>query len=292
LEIADKWLGDHPDNVMLMMYKAQALYRLGRKTPALASLEQAVLSADASGTGIEIVASLLGSTGQSDTLIAWADSKLAARPQWPAMQIVLSRLYTTTNQPERAMSILEEVLKSELSAEEESYVGNSLLLAYGRSNKAEKGIALGRQMLKNTPRDVKLLNNLAYLLMSANIYTDETLRLAEAATNIAKNDHNVMDTYAMVLLGVKDFAKADLVMRRAIQEAKNKGDAVTAELYFHHAQALTGLQQFSEAREVLTTELAKIGSRQASPYDLAMAGKMNMLLEDISAQELAELSSP
>ena len=109
---------------------------------------------------------------------------------------------------------------------------------------------------------------------------------------LTKNDHNVMDTYGMALIGVKDFAKADLIIRQAIQEAKNKGQAVLAEFYLHRAQALVGLGQLAEARDVLHRELARIGASRADQYDQEIGEAMNQLLEEMSAQEEAELDNP
>ena len=93
------------------------------------------------------------------------------------------------------------------------------------------------KVLEKRPDDVQVLNNLAYLLASADIKMEQSVKYAEKAYNRLPNNPGIMDTYAFVLIKTGDYQKALNLLIRAKQLFEKDSANAPADFYYHFAMA-------------------------------------------------------
>ena len=107
-----------------------------------------------------------------------------------------------------------------------------------------------QRLLELSPNDVGALNNLAYLLMNQPGREAEAVNLAERAYKLSPGNADIMDTYAETLIrqnAPETHEKAEMILRRAIQQKRREGIDIPPGFYVHLGQSLLGLGRHAEA---------------------------------------------
>lgn len=95
------------------------------------------------------------------------------------------------------------------------------------------------QALAIAPDDVLTLNNYAYYLARADKEIDKALTLSEAAISAEPDNPTYIDTYAYILFRKKDFSRAELYQKMAIEKASSiSHEKENAEYYDHYGDIL------------------------------------------------------
>lgn len=240
--------------VSLLMYKAEATYRMGEKAESLAMFEKILDLHKEQGGDVSSLLDQAHRVGDPDDILVWAQEKFRLEPTWTAMRLVMAKMYAAKGEKSRAISELNETLKKadeNLSIRIESFLWE-LYWDVGRKSKA---IEVCRSLAQKIPQDADIANNLAYLLMEVGGRDDEAIEIAKKAYDLARTNPLMMDTYAMALLRLKKYSEAELIMLKLIQEVQRNRGEVTGEYEYHLAQALLGKGQIEEANDHLDAAL-------------------------------------
>lgn len=109
-------------------------------------------------------------------------------------------------------------------------LGDSYILA-GDTTTA---MQIYQQAITADPTDPLTLNNYAYYLSLTNQQLDYALSLAEKAINADPENPTYIDTYAYILFKQKDFSRAELYQKMAIDKAASNAQHPTAAEYYDH----------------------------------------------------------
>ena len=126
-----------------------------------------------------------------------------------------------------------------LSAAYEKYSDNSYV---------QQAIATYQQLLESAPEDVRVLNNLAYLLAVDGKDLNLAMEYAQKAFDMSPDNAGVLDTYAYVLYKNGRFEEAAENERAALQHYESQQAYAPAEVYGNLGMILEKLGQKDEAR--------------------------------------------
>jgi len=257
LSLANQGLKINPKDIVMMVKKSEALYSLARKTEALSIYEQALALAGENVSASGFVLSRAEKVADPAQLISWCNQKLVDRPDWVIMRLVLANLYMSQGDRQKQ---IDELLLARGKAEEKYFyaIDQQLAVAYELTGQQSKSISCYRQLLEKTPDDSQILNNLAYTLFRLGGHEEEAVELAGRAYQLANNVPDIMDTYVLVLLGNKDYDRAVLVSRQAIQELQRQGQEIRAEFSLRLGRGLAGQGQATKAMECYQEALRQI----------------------------------
>ncbi|MCD6394249.1 MAG: tetratricopeptide repeat protein [Planctomycetes bacterium] len=257
LSLANQGLKINPKDIIMMVKKSEALYSLARKTEALSIYEQALALAGEDVSASAFVLSRAEKVADPAQLVSWCSQKLADRPDWVIMRLVLANLYMS--QGERQKQIDELLLAREKAPEKYFYaIDQQLAVAYELTGQQNKSISCYRQLLEKTPDNSQMLNNLAYTLFRLGGHEEEAVELAQKAYQLANDEPDIMDTYVLVLLSNKDYDRAVLVARQAIQELQRQGKEARAEFSLRLGQGLAGQGQETKSMECYQEALRQV----------------------------------
>jgi tetratricopeptide (TPR) repeat protein len=144
----------------------------------------------------------------------------------------------------------------------------------------DKAIEVYRHLVEQIPGDADQNNNLAYALMQLGGHDEEAVEVAKKAYAQNRTNTDVMDTYAMALMRIKDYKNAELMSLKAIQELQRTDNSVPPEYEYHLAEALKGQDNITEAQERLRRTLKRL-SDNPEPGSANWQDKINELLKEM-----------
>ena len=266
--------GGHP---RMLLYKAEALNRLGKQQEAFDAFEEALeLTHDNPNASRNVLASI-GRVGDPESILAWTKNKITERPDWVPLHTLIAQVYNQMGKHENAIASYETALNHIENIEVRVLVNFSLATTYELMGNRAKAIELCREVLRLDPDHVNTLNNLAYYLMSEPGKEEEAVKLAQRAYALRKFSPEIMDTYASALLKKQQFSEAELILRKAIHIKLSNEQDVWAEIYFHLGQALLGSGRTEEARQQFDTAIQQVernivaGDAETVRQDIEMA---------------------
>ncbi len=168
------------------------------------------------------------------------------------------RIYNAERQLDRlkdGIAYLEQWLQRR---PHDSAVRQALAEAYVRAGRHSDAEAEFRHLLREQPKNVSVMNNLAYLLLESE--PGNARELATRAHGIAPDDASVNDTLGWILVRQGD-ARGGLTYLREAQYR----DAANPEIRYHLAVALDALGRRDEARVELRQALASNDQFAAAP---------------------------
>lgn len=155
--------------------------------------------------------------------------------------VQLARVQAGTGQGDAAMATLERWVEKNPKDFRARFV---LADSYNKRNEPKRSVALYETLLSEAPKDVLVLNNLAWLLRAEN--PARALELANKANAIAPRSPAVLDTLGMLLLDQDKMDAALAALRKANELLPgNPG------LKLHLAMALVRSGGGEEARKLL-----------------------------------------
>ena len=270
------------EDAALLLYQAEATYRLNRPQEAL-NLFESILNMVSDRPALsDQVVMRARRIGDVDKISEWCKNKLRAKPDWTAMRLVLAGIYRGKGQVNQEISELKAAQSSANENLSEN-IDRQLTVTYLRAQRWQEAIDVCRRLIKKRPNDATLVNNLAYALLETGSHDEEAVATAKKAYDLNRTDTNVMDTYAMALIKMKDYSQAELIMLRAIQEMRRSENQAPPEYEYHLAQALQGQKQYGQALERLQ-KVQKQLQDSVNQRDSVWLERINTLLTEIEQQ--------
>ncbi|MBN2212344.1 MAG: tetratricopeptide repeat protein [Sedimentisphaerales bacterium] len=261
-------------------YKATALSQMGRQDEAIALFEQSQERVKDKPALQDRLLGFVPRMQDAKRMIAWCEGRIGRQPQWLGVRMALADLYRQEQNSDLWIKTLEDARNCTDNTDVQALVDQRLGTAYLVAGKADQAIEVFRRLIQSQPKNVDIINNLAYLLLEQKKDIDEALKLAEQAYELSPTRPNIMDTYALALLETKDFTKAEWMLRRAIQQLQRDNEPVTPEYYFHLGLALKGngekgeaVQQFEAALQGLREGVLSVGDTESLRRQIEQALK-------------------
>jgi len=280
IEAVDKYASGQATDSLLLVSKAEALARLGKPEEALENYGKAMdLAEGKEGLEISVIDGAVR-VGEFEKVEAWLQKKIAEQPDRVVWQMSLASLYRSYENYEKELTQLQNA-QAKADAKKSLEIEQYLSIAYERTNQKEKAIESCRKILASDPDNITILNNLAYSLLEMGGRDEEALEYAQRAYQRARNSADIMDTYVVALLTKKDYAKAELLSRRAIQEKQFRNEPVTASFVFHLGQALAGQGRTEKAREQYDKALQILETRGEAVGESQLKEKIEQAMEKL-----------
>lgn len=227
LEIAERILAREPRFARAHNVRGIALMDQQRLDEALASFRTAVALDPSLGDAHCNLANVLSVQRNYDEAIAHYRIALAINPESAVAHFNLGLAQARAGDVAAAIESLRQALRFDPRLAPARPVLASLLVVRGEYPEAA---ALLRQAQRDTPDDVRVLNDLAWLLAtcpSAELRGGaEAVRLARRACELAKTaDPNLLDTLAAALAEAGAFTDAARLAEKAAQVADAAGNA-------------------------------------------------------------------
>ncbi len=150
-------------------------------------------------------------------------------------------LYLALNQPDKAISALEEALNNDPDDIESLFKLASL---YHEKNQLDKAKQYYEQILHNIPNHIVTLNNLSWIYMDNNI--NKALELARKAHKLAPDSAAITDTYGYALAKSGDFKQALELLQKAAEKLPDDKD-----VQYHLAYTYAGMGKTQQAKTIL-----------------------------------------
>ncbi|MCK5269786.1 MAG: tetratricopeptide repeat protein [Sedimentisphaerales bacterium] len=270
------------EDAALLLYQAEATYRLNRPQEALNLFESILNMVSDRPSLSDQVVMRARRIGDVDKMSEWCKNKLRAKPDWTAMHLVLAGIYRGKGRVDQEISELKAA-RSSANENLSENIDRQLMVTYLGAQRWQEAVDACRQLMKKRPNDAALMNNLAYALLETGSHDEEAVATAKKAYDLNRTNTNVMDTYAMALTKMKDYGQAELIMLRAIQEKRRSENHVPPEYEYHLVQALQGQKQYGKALERLR-KVQKQLQESVSQRDSAWLERINTLLTEIEQQ--------
>jgi len=270
------------EDAALLLYQAEATYRLNRPQEAL-NLFESILNMVSDRPALsDQVVMRARRIGDVDKISEWCKNKLQAKPDWTAMRLVLAGIYRGKGQVNQEISELKAA-KSSANEKLSENIDRQLAATYLGAQRWQEAVDVCRLLMKKRPNDATLVNNLAYALLETGSHDEEAVATAKKAYDLNRTDTNVMDTYVMALIKMKDYGQAELIILRAIQEMRRSENHVPPEYEYHLAQALQGQKQYGQALERLQ-KVQKQLQDSVDQQDSVWLERISLLLTEIEQQ--------
>jgi tetratricopeptide (TPR) repeat protein len=120
---------------------------------------------------------------------------------------------------------------------------------YVGTQQYEKAVQYCRKVLEVDANNFAALNNAAFILAKHLKQPSDALPMAEKAVELVPNSPTALDTLGAVHLELKNCAKAEEYLKKAVDLSKSDNDAVPAML--HLAKALDCLERKADAQRLL-----------------------------------------
>jgi tetratricopeptide (TPR) repeat protein len=185
----------------------------------------------------------------------WCNSRLEKDPTSLPANITMFRLYQGSNDYDNALKYINKCLDSVdkngnqwrfFSSEKATH----LTVAYMKTSEKrflQQAIVSYEDILKASPNNTDVMNNLAYLLADNNEKNEDAVNYARTAYKSRPNDTNRMDTYAYALYRIGDYKKAEELLLSAIAICQQRNTQPDWGVYKHLAMTQEALGKKSEA---------------------------------------------
>jgi tetratricopeptide (TPR) repeat protein len=191
----------------------------------------------------------------SDEVEKYCTRKLQANPYSITANLAMSNLFRKNGQYPEALEHIDRLLQRAKPDGPAWFACantgvDTLISAYSNTLNEQylaKAIEACEAILAKKPDSVKILNNLAYMLIDNDKKLDKAKEYAERAYRISPDNPNVMDTYAYALCKTNNFAEAEKLLQAAIQILERNSMDITWDIYKHLGMAQEGIGDKSKA---------------------------------------------
>ena len=157
-----------------------------------------------------------------------------------------------------------------------------LLYAYGYTSDLKYiNMAINdyKSLLSEMPNNIKVLNNLAYVLAESNQDLSKALEYSRKVLKVKPNDPGFLDTYSYVLLKNGKTEEAEKAIEESLRQYTSQGYMeIPAEVYEHKGMIKEKLDKKDEALSAYKRSL-EIGS---SYFTQKTKDKINQAIERVS----------
>ncbi|GEM_PF-1443155 len=279
ITLADQNLQEGQIDARLRLDKAEATFLLGQEQEALNQFEKLLEMVADNPDLSDMVVTNVKRVGRPANLVSWCKQKLIEKPDWTVLHLVLAGIYEENGRFDQA---IPELLagRSAVGGRIQIIIDRRVARAYMIMSNWDKAIEVYRRLVEQIPGDADQNNNLAYALMQLGGHDEEAVEVAKKAYAQNRTNTDVMDTYAMALMRIKDYKNAELMSLKAIQELQRTDNSVPPEYEYHLAEALQGQGHITEAQERLRRTLKRL-SDSPEPGSASWQNKINELLKEM-----------
>jgi putative PEP-CTERM system TPR-repeat lipoprotein len=260
LSVLKRGFKEHPNNLILHLVKMQVLLNNNRIDEARAFLKELSSFEVNNDVMAGIEGRILFLEGDFSAALPKLKQQYDAKPNSQNV-ILLAQTFERTNQKKIAIKLLEDYSK-----ENKKDPRISLILAnFYLSVDDNKAILEYEDLIKVQPNNIVLLNNLSWLYMEKNLFS-QALTHAKKAYSLSSDVPDVVDTYAQVLLKSGKKAQAlvkaekayDLSKEMNVDIALNFVETLLANNYKAEAKkALSKVKTSTKAQKTKYQELSK-----------------------------------
>ncbi|MEE9365211.1 MAG: tetratricopeptide repeat protein, partial [Dehalococcoidales bacterium] len=181
----------------------------------------------------------------------WVASKLKASPDSLIANMVAFHLAQRSGQYSKALQYIENSMavitpSGPMYPQYSAHRAVTLVMGYVKTSDKKylsQAVEQYEKILDAQAMNLQALNNLAYLLAENNEQLDKAEEYGARAHAGARNNPNIMDTYAYTLCKNKKYTKAEKLLQTTIQLHEVGGTAVPWEVYKHLGMAQEGLER-------------------------------------------------
>jgi predicted Zn-dependent protease len=259
LNVLKRSFKQHPNNLMLHLVKMQVLLNSNRTTEARVFLQD--LSSFEFNEGLR--AGIEGRILLLEKEFSAAVPKL--KQQYEAKQseqnvMFLAYALEGDNQKQAATELLENYSLAHGLQPKVSLILANLYLS---SNKG-KAILEYEQLIKVQPNNIVLLNNLSWLYMEKQLFSQALIH-AKKAYSLSAEVSEVVDTYSQVLLKSGKAAKALVKADEAYKLSKGK----SIDIALNFVEALLANNFFEQAKKILSEITTKTKAQKTKYQQLS-----------------------
>ena len=202
----------------------------------------------------------------------WVASKLKASPDSLIANMVAFHLAQQSGQYSKALQYIENSMavitpSGPMYPQYSAHRAVTLVMGYVKTSDKKylsQAVEQYEKILDAQTMNLQALNNLAYLLAENNEQLDKAEEYGARAHAGARNNPNIMDTYAYTLCKNKKYSKAEKLLHTTIQLHEVDGTAVPWEVYKHLGMAQEGLER-NELATASYKQAMEIGGDTITP---------------------------
>ncbi len=270
LSFAAKYV-DNDFSPVIYTAMAEAKAKIGDKETAFTYFGRALEKAGSNFPLIETTIKRMIATLDHNSIVAWIDTNLQQDRHSINRNFVAFTFNLQAQNYNKAVKHLDDGIAI---AENPSNLrraliitkANTLQLAYTKvpdKQYLDRSIQIYEELLAQTPGDVALLNNLAYLLATSESDVVKAEEIAARAYSLAPENGLILDTYGLALIKNRKYEKAEQLLSRAIQTIELSTTAAPYVIYEHLGLARERLNKPQEAKAAYERAL-EIGADELS----------------------------
>lgn len=143
----------------------------------------------------------------------------------------------------------------------------------------QEAIKVYESLLSKMPKNVSIMNNLAYMLAANDERIDEALDYARKVCDIYPNNASFNDTLAFVLYKAGKYSEADEMIQSVIQQYESQKTSVPTDTYIHLGMIKEALDKKVQALDAYEQALESVDPQ--SPDFKSKSETINSLLERV-----------
>ena len=269
---------DSPIAPMIYSSMAKAKAALGDTNSAKEYFNKALDKADLNRVTITLTLNSALEALDADTVEGLVSERTIANGETLAANLTTFIFFNSQKQYNKALKYVEACI--ELAENEQlkrAFIANKadvLQLAYYNmpdQKYLNEAIEIYEQLLNESPNDIAMLNNLAYLLATNSTDIDKAEKYARQAYALLPGNGTILDTYAFTLLQNNKPQHALELLLQAVQLFELSDTSAPGDVYLHLGRANEMLEKPEEA---------------LAAYKIA--GEANETLSDATKKEIAE----
>jgi len=212
-----------------------------------------------------------------DRLVSLLSDIIESNPEDMNAKYYLYAIYEKQKDYDRAESLLSEIIELNPGNMDAKYY---LATVYERQKDYDRAEILFKEVIEDDPENAGALNYFGYMLADREIRLYEAIDYIEKALAIDPENGAYLDSLGWAYFKLNDLANAEKYLLQAFQRVKDDPviDDHLGDLYYKSGD-------FQKARDFWLQSI-EIGTEQEDIKEVQ--GKLDMLLEQLPVQELAE----
>ena len=237
---ADKAIAAQPNNAQYLLVKARFLLKQNKLTQAGPIIDQ-LSNQFPNSINVMRLNAVLATQNKDYSKAASILAQVYQINNTAEHLIDYAQALKANKQTDKAITLLQQYL----TRSPDVGLVKVILAQYQISSAPEKALANYYQLLEKSPKNIVLLNNIAWGELQLK-HLDKAEHYAQQAYQVAPKLPQVLDTYGLVLLAKGDHAKALTFLEKAYDGAKHDHD-----ITLHYAQALAKNGQQAQLKALI-----------------------------------------
>jgi len=256
-------------------YMGEAKFKLGDETSAIRYIRSGLEKAQGDVTIIPSVVTKSISIIGRDEVERWCEEKIEASPRDFNMNAIMLNIALRAEKYNKALKYADKCL--DIVATDRDFKtaysmqkANILAAAYEKTSDKkylQQAVRQYESLLAEQPKNIAVLNNLAYLLAENDMQLEDAMEYAKTVYEGDTGNPNVLDTYGYVLYKNGKYSESLRCLRMALQLFDDMVMPVPADLYEHIARVHEKLGNKVDAITAYEKAI-EIGARTMSPVKI------------------------